>query len=100
MQWARRRCRWCCRTPGNEPDDFPFSNEEIRHLCEAICLIASPPRSVDIFDAFNFFDLDTSSLALLSFKFRDLRLARFGVRPALFRLEETILKISPVLNSR
>src|ERR1700745_229179 len=43
MQGACRRCRWCCRKPGNEPHHFPFSNEEIRHLCEAICLIRSPP---------------------------------------------------------
>jgi hypothetical protein len=43
-----------------EPHDFPFSNEEIRHLCEAIRLIASPPRSFDIFDAFNSFDLHIS----------------------------------------
>jgi len=57
MQGARRRCGWCCRKPGNEPDDFPLSNEEIRHLCEAVCLICSPPRSFDIFDGFNFFDL-------------------------------------------
>ena len=45
LQGARRRCRWCCRTPGNVPHDAPCSNEEIRHLCEAICLISSPPRS-------------------------------------------------------
>ena len=60
MQGARRRCRWCCRKPGNEPHHFLFSNEEIRHLCEAICLICRPPRSFDIFDGFNFFDLDVS----------------------------------------
>src|SRR4029077_865605 len=44
MQGARRRCGWCCRKPGNEPHDFPLSNEEIWHLCEAICLISNPPR--------------------------------------------------------
>jgi len=41
MQGARRRCRWCCRKSGSEPHDFPFSNEEIRHLCEAVCLIST-----------------------------------------------------------
>src|SRR5260370_40252705 len=41
MQGARGRGRWCCRTPGSEPHDFTLAHEEIRNLCEAICLAAS-----------------------------------------------------------
>src|ERR1700756_2629051 len=65
MQGARRRCRWCCCKPGDKPHDAPCANEEIWDLREAICLIRSPPDlalscSFDSFDAFNFFDLDSS----------------------------------------
>jgi hypothetical protein len=64
MQGACGWRRWCCRTPGNEPHDFPFSNEEIRHPREAVRVIGSPSLSYslacsfDSFDAFNFFNLD------------------------------------------
>ena len=51
--------------PGNEPHHFPFSNEEIRHLRQAVCMICSSPLypsssfplGFDSFDPFNFFDL-------------------------------------------
>jgi hypothetical protein len=63
-------------------------------------LIASPPV------ASTFSTLSTSSTsivrapALLSFKFSDLRLRKFGVRLALSRLGEAMLKISLVDNAR
>jgi hypothetical protein len=43
MQGARGWRRWCCRAPGNEPHDSPLSNEEIRHLPEAVRLSCTPP---------------------------------------------------------
>src|SRR5690242_16342698 len=43
MQGTRGWRRWRCSAPGNEPHDSSLSNEEIRHLREALCLIGSPP---------------------------------------------------------
>src|SRR5579863_1558450 len=83
MQGARRWCGWCCCKPGNEPHDFPFSNEEIGHLCEAVCLISSPPRSFDIFDGFNFFDLNTSSPGITLLKIQRLTAPQVWLAPCL-----------------
>jgi hypothetical protein len=54
------------RSAGNEPHDAASSNEELWHLCQAVCLSSmlvhscSVARSCsfDTFDVFNFFDLD------------------------------------------
>src|SRR5689334_9228278 len=90
----------CCRTPGNEPHDSPLSNEETRHLREAVCLIQpaffhlSPIASTVS-------TLSTSStrhfrlLVVLPREFSDLRFCRFGVWLALWRVwAKAMLKIS------
>jgi hypothetical protein len=56
------------------------------HLCEAVCLTPSPPRSFDIFDGFNFFDLDISSSGVTPLTIQRLTARRFGVRLALARV--------------
>ena len=101
MQGARRRCRWCCRKSGNESHDFPFSNEEVRHLCEAVCLISSPPRSFDIFDGFDFFDLDISSSGITPLE-NSVTYGPAGLVCALHQLEwqEGMLKISLIDSPR
>jgi hypothetical protein len=63
-------------------------------------LISSPPSSFDIFDDFNFFDLDISSSGITLLKIQRLTARRFGVRLALPRAGEAMLKISFVDNDR
>jgi len=36
-------CRWSCGAAGNESHDSPLSNEEIRHLRKAACLVCCRP---------------------------------------------------------
>ncbi len=41
VQRVRWWCIWCCGAPGSEPHDFDLADEEIRNLCEALCLSAA-----------------------------------------------------------
>src|SRR5580704_10615921 len=66
MQGPRRRCRWSCRAPWDEPHDSPLSNEKIRHPCKAVCLACCPSPRCSPLIASTVSTLSTSSTSTFS----------------------------------